>query len=51
MHLDLLELEVFSFNTGAIKVYKKAGFTERKIIKGAIVDGDLIEMEIYKKTR
>ena len=40
LKLHRLELNVYSFNPGAEKVYLKAGFKKEGILKDAIMDGD-----------
>lgn len=39
INLHRLELDVFSFNTRAIKVYEKAGFKHEGVLRDAIKDG------------
>ncbi len=40
LHLHRLELDVYSFNPRAEKVYLKAGFKREGILRDAIMDGD-----------
>ncbi len=40
LHLHRLELDVYSFNPKAEKVYLKAGFKREGILRDAIMDGD-----------
>lgn len=40
LHLHRLELEVYSFNKRAEKVYAKAGFRREGILRDAVLDGD-----------
>ena len=40
LKLNRLELNVYSFNPGAEKVYLKAGFKKEGVLKDAIMDGD-----------
>ncbi len=47
LHLHRLELDVYSFNPRAEKVYRKAGFKREKILKNAIPDGDRYADDIW----
>ena len=40
MKLHRLELDVYSFNPRAEKVYLKAGFKQEGVLRDAIMDGD-----------
>lgn len=40
LKLHRLELDVFSFNSRAIKAYKKAGFKQEGVLRDGIKDGD-----------
>ncbi|WP_251423868.1 GNAT family N-acetyltransferase [Lactococcus muris] len=40
LKLRRLELDVYSFNPGAEKVYLKAGFKREGILRDAVMDGD-----------
>lgn len=40
LHLHRLELDVYSFNPGAEKVYLRAGFKREGVLRDAIKDGD-----------
>lgn len=40
LHLHRLELDVYSFNSGAERVYLKAGFKREGVLRDAIMDGE-----------
>lgn len=46
LRLHRLELDVFSFNTRAIKAYLKAGFKQEGVLRDAIKDGERYADEI-----
>ena len=51
LHLNEIDLIVFSSNKRAIKCYKNAGFNEYKVVKDvAIIDGESVD-DIYMKIK